>query len=49
MEIPGDLIPISRVLEISLNQAWQMVANGKIKDAKTILLMHFLKQKTVGS
>lgn len=34
------------VLEIPLAQAWQMVANGEINDAKTILLMHFLKQKT---
>ena len=33
------------VLEIPLNQAWQMVASGEIKDAKTILLMHFLQQK----
>ena len=34
------------VLEISLTQAWQMVASGEINDAKTILLMYFLKQKT---
>lgn len=33
------------VLELPLAQAWQMVKSGEIKDAKTILLMHFLNQK----
>jgi nudix-type nucleoside diphosphatase (YffH/AdpP family) len=37
------------VLEIPLAQAWQMVANGEINDAKTILLMHFLQQKTANT
>jgi nudix-type nucleoside diphosphatase (YffH/AdpP family) len=36
------------VLEIHLPEAWQMVESGEIKDAKTILLMHFLHQKRTG-
>ena len=32
------------VLEIPLTQAWQMVNSGEIKDAKTILLMHYLQK-----
>lgn len=33
------------VLELPLQQAWQMVSSGEIKDAKTILLMHYLQHK----
>jgi nudix-type nucleoside diphosphatase (YffH/AdpP family) len=33
------------VLEVPLEKAWQMVSSGEIKDAKTILLMHYLQKK----
>lgn len=32
-----------RVLEVDFSQAWNMIKNGDIKDAKTIILMQYLK------
>ena len=36
-----------QVLEISFNQAMKMVENGEIKDAKTIMLLQYIKLNNI--
>ena len=36
------------VLEIPVTEAWQMVADGRIADAKTVMLLQFLKLELLG-
>jgi nudix-type nucleoside diphosphatase (YffH/AdpP family) len=35
------------VLELPLAEAWQMVVDGRIADAKTVMLLQFLKQELI--
>jgi ADP-ribose pyrophosphatase len=35
------------VLEMPLADAWQMVLDGRIADAKTVMLLQFLKQELI--
>ena len=36
-----------KVVEMPFSEAWQLVQRGEIKDAKTLLLLHYLKAKGV--